>query len=741
MGKRLLITAARIARLRAQTKPIMRNLALIVSLLSIGSASAVTAGSTSAIMATDTVQVADADSLQIEKFMQLSEIVVKGNLPNTRIKGNAMVTRVEGTALASGMANEMLPKVPGLTGTDDAVEVLGKGAPLIYINGRLLRDMSELKRIKSEDIRDVEVINNPGAQYDATVKAVVRIRTRRTRGEGFGFDLTAANEQDLRYGFARPQGKMNMNYRKDGFDIFGGVYYWHQDYRQLSTLEEVTLGEKTFTQTGPYTMTWEHDNITYTAGANWQINDNHSVGVRADLSQHFNGLNRVIYDEDLLENGALIDHLYSEQTSHEKKPLAWLTNAYYNGKVGQLAIDWNFDFMNGKSSTSRVNNEVSQVRSDVVNSSSAAKSNLYATKLVLSHPLAGGTIEGGTEMTIVGRHNTYNIDSKTSIANTDADITENTIAAFAEYSRSFDRYGTVSAGLRYEHTLFDYKDHLGSDNLHRVINDFFPSVAYSVMLGSVQTGLSYGVKTARPDYFALNDAITYISRYSLQQGNSKLKNETLHELTLNAAWKWLTFTASYEYQKNAISQWAYILDGDVALIKHINLGKPINNVSAFVSATPRWGIYSLNATAGVQKQWFSLVLDDGREMSFNKPIFLFNMFNTLSFKHNWKIDVNLMVRGKGHAQNFYNSYNNIRLGLVVQKGFLNNDLTVRVAVLDALQRNRLNEYGDMGYYTIQQNNRYSTHKLMTTLMYRFNTTRSKYKGTGAGKDAQSRMKR
>ena len=31
------------------------------------------------------------------------------------------------------------------------------------------------------------------------------------------------------------------------------------------------------------------------------------------------------------------------------------------------------------------------------------------------------------------------------------------------------------------------------------------------------------------------------------------------------------------------------------------------------------------------------------------------------------------------------------------------------------------------------------YKLMLSLIYRFNATRSKYKGTGAGKDAQARM--
>ncbi len=145
---------------------------------------------------------------------ELRELVVKGSLPNTRLKGNAMITRVEGTPLASsGTLGELLVKVPGMTGSEDSPEVLGKGIPLIYLNGRLLRDESELKRLRSEDIRDVEVINNPGAQYDATVRAVVRIRTKRQQGEGLSLDLTVTDEQDLRYDFNKPNAKLGLNYR------------------------------------------------------------------------------------------------------------------------------------------------------------------------------------------------------------------------------------------------------------------------------------------------------------------------------------------------------------------------------------------------------------------------------------------------------------------------------------------------------------------------------------------------
>ena len=99
-----------------------------------------------------------------------------------------------------------------------------------------------------------------------------------------------------------------------------------------------------------------------------------------------------------------------------------------------------------------------------------------------------------------------------------------------------------------------------------------------------------------------------------------------------------------------------------------------------------------------------------------------------------------MFRSHGHQLNFYNDYNYANLGVVVQKSFLNKSLTVRAAVLDILQHCGMNEYSDMGYYQIQQNNVFSTHKFQLSVYYRLNSTRSKYKGTGAGKDAQERMR-
>lgn len=57
------------------------------------------------------------------------------------MKDDALSTTVQGTVLSkAGTAEDVLARIPGLQRKQDGFEVFGKGAPLIYINGRKMRD-------------------------------------------------------------------------------------------------------------------------------------------------------------------------------------------------------------------------------------------------------------------------------------------------------------------------------------------------------------------------------------------------------------------------------------------------------------------------------------------------------------------------------------------------------------------------------------------------------------------------
>ena len=153
----------------------------------------------------------------------LGEVTVKANPRVTTLKGGAMSTRVSGTPLEhAGTANDVLTQVPMVLGADGNFEVFGKGTPAIYVNGRLVQDVSELAQISSSNIKNVEVVTNPGAKYSASVKAVINISLKAPQGDGFSGLLRA---QGAVQRYFRDTEQLNLKYRTGGLEVFGNFGY------------------------------------------------------------------------------------------------------------------------------------------------------------------------------------------------------------------------------------------------------------------------------------------------------------------------------------------------------------------------------------------------------------------------------------------------------------------------------------------------------------------------------------
>ena len=688
-------------------------------------------------------------TIQMEEDQaMLSEIVVKGQMPKTKLTGNSMITTIQGTILCqSGTAKEMLAKVPGMTLKGEDLEVLGKGTPVFYINGRKMRDKDELKRLRSEEIHSVEVITNPGAEYDATISAVVRIKTVRREGAGFGFDLMAANNQDLAFGFSDPSSTLNLRYRHNNLDLFGMVNYWSWDspndlHITQSTFLRADEGIRNILQDSHMRNDWHGEGLNYNLGFNWQINDKHSLGARVERHDQFKTYNDMWVDTENNLTGRDLSH----QGGHTHYPYNWQGNAYYNGQVGKLNIDLNVDFLTDKENDDN-QIDVYLPETQTMQQNSHISSRLWATKLVLSYPVWKGQLQAGTEMSFVKRQSCTSITNYP-LPSTDADVKENNVAAFVAYNANLDKFGIVSAGLRYEHVGFDYTDNLDAENnMTRYQDEFFPNITWSKQFGAIQTSLSYTMKTVRPKYSSLNDHIYYLNSYTLSQGDSKLKNATMQEVSINARWKWINLFAAYERRDNTITQvpMAYNNEG-IMLMKQANLSDPVRNLAIFLSANPTWGVYSPSWTIGGQKFWNTMTYDDPRsatgktDVTFTKPIFFFDIYNTFRFKHSWQLEANANIQTKGDVLNFRILSPSYNVSFVVQKCWLKNDaLCLRASISDVFQRSVQDMAHDCGFFYTVQKTRSRSHRLDISIRYTFNAQKSKYKGTGAGKAEQERM--
>ena len=326
-----------------------------------------------AILGYQTVYLTPVDGAVItlrEDASLLESAVATAIMPKTKLTGEGLQTNIRGSVLENaGTAKDVLAKTPGLIKGQNGLEVIGKGSPLVYINGHKLTDASELDRLQSNEIQSIEVITNPGAQYDATVRAVVRIKTIKRQGEGFGFNLYASDSQALRVKEHNdPTANLNVNYRTGGVDLFAGVNYTHFTFRQESNIVKNTFGKDfQFKEDGSLWATTREHNLHGNAGINWQIADNHFVGAKVEWGRPLTMNNySEVYDE-LFENGVLTDKLTtkSEDRYGDTAPNSLGANIYYNGLVGgKLGIDLNLDYYGSDMSTVSVARETSSMTHD-----------------------------------------------------------------------------------------------------------------------------------------------------------------------------------------------------------------------------------------------------------------------------------------------------------------------------------------------------------------------------------------
>ena len=683
----------------------------------------------------------------------LGEAVVAAVMPKTKLTGEGLQTSVHGSVLENvGTANDVLGKVPGIIKSDKGIEVIGKGSPLIYINGHKVTDASELDRLLSSEIQSIEVISNPGAQYDASVRSVVRIRTVKRQGEGFGFNANISDEQSLRR--ANHNGintSVNTNYRKGNFDLFAGIDWLKSYYLQWSEVKQETYSTPEFKLQGPMdgdgTIKYAHMNT----GFNWQIADNHFTGMKVDLGSQYYQYDSSLIKNDIFLDNVLQDHLEATtiDVTGNNLPHTLGVNAYYNGNVGNLNIDFNLDYYGSFDNVHSTSDEISSIGDNAkINSDQDASNNLYAAKLVFSHPVWMGMLQLGTEETFSRTKSNYAITGASIPASSSA-IKEDNIAAFASYGFMLGQVAQVSAGLRFEHVNYSYENFLGDDDLSRRYNNFFPSLSIAGVIGPVQASLSYSGKTSRPGFELLNDAIRYNNRFLLQSGNSKLQPQTLQNLSLAAAYGFFALQADFTRINNAVlTMCAPYNNQGVILTRPLNHDRPMHRYSAYLVATPTIGVWNLNYVVGLQGQNFTYDLTDPtqpnghRTLSLsNKPIFFVQFENAFTFGNGWQLELGGMWRSKGYDQFYYVTNSYLRLNAAVQKTLLKDgSLVVRLSGADLLGTEANDIYGDFGSYKVWQTNIMDTQVITLSLRYKFNAATSKYKGTGAGKEARDRMK-
>lgn len=682
-----------------------------------------------------------ADTLQLKAESEtktMEGVTVTAQRPKMAIRNDALVTTIIGSSLAkAGSGNDVLKRIPLLNGKEGSYSVIGRGAAVIYINNRKITDATEIERLNSSDIKDIEVITNPGARYDATVSAVIRIHTVRKVGDGFGFDVRTSAYYWENWD---TYNQLNMYYRRNGLELTAGSAYNIDNSLNKQTTTNKVQTANLWTNKWTSDSRFRNTNNNYTLSAAYEFNANHSVGARF-FTNLLVGANNgsSIFSTDVLKNNVLFDHIESQISGNSTAIPNKSLSAYYVGKVGKIDIDFNTDYYYGRETEYRITTEQSaNYANRTVTSAGIHTNKFFATKLVLSHPLFGGSLSVGNENTFTNHGQNY-VNQENVVPSTASTIKERNNAFFFEYSRPTP-IGQLMAGLRYEHVNSDYYDEGVYSPAHsRTYSQWFPSLTFATRIKEVGLQLSYSAKTSRPSYNQLGTNVAYMNRFTRQSGNPTLKPETLHNITLVSSWNWFTFVANYTQTHNKIMYWneQESTDENITNLRYRNF-KRFPALTLSLTAAPRMGVWSPQLTLFCQKQWFDIERL-GSKLDLSKPVWGIQWDNSFEFRHDWTAEANLKLTSKGMTENAKLTRNNCTFDFSVRKAFLNNRLSVTVGVNDLFNRsaNQLLLYTNN--LSIDTKQELDSREFYVTLRYKFNTARSKYKGTGAGESERKRF--
>lgn len=168
----------------------------------------------------------------------LNEAVVVAKRPLLEQKADRLVMNVSDSPVASGgSALEILQKMPGVIVVQDRVTLAGNSSVQIWIDGKPSQyaDMNAVLRdLPGDQIDRIELITQPGAQFDAAGGAIINIILKRNANLGFNGNValtTGGSWYDLAYAgtddqtFYRLNPSISMNYRKNKWNLFGSYSY------------------------------------------------------------------------------------------------------------------------------------------------------------------------------------------------------------------------------------------------------------------------------------------------------------------------------------------------------------------------------------------------------------------------------------------------------------------------------------------------------------------------------------
>lgn len=512
-------------------------------------------------------ELADSTSL-------LDEVVVKSR-KNVLIHKEDRFVFIPGLSLTTGnTVFDVLQHTPLVKAADDALSILIKGNAAIYLNNQPLRIpvnslIAILKSTPAKEIKTIEVITNPGSQYEAGSNGgVINIVLKRNIEDGWQASISATDKQAY---YNRQSANANISYHKNKLGVNANLGAWNTPQLKMEN-GNILLS------TG---LTISNRSRIYRLDKGYSINLNieDAISSKQSLNIVSNiGIQRPGYNMTNYSTYSHNSNIDSTQKSTSEdlndKVRNYFVNANYRyaidstGKYLNISGDY-LNYLNQQNLYGNIYLVSKTTSESLINrnqyySALPQKIQSYSAKIDFYYPVnAKNKITTGLFYTYTKSSNNYFYGNKEvemyvndTTKTNDFIYDENITAGYLNYNRTFSQKFDATLGVRIENTDNSGVQSTTSTVFRNNYTNLFPYISVNYVPNQDHQ-FSYSLTThiKRPAFWELNPFRYYENSNLYVANNPFLQSpRSIHqEVSFVYQGKYI-FISQFEYKHNAYSQ-------------------------------------------------------------------------------------------------------------------------------------------------------------------------------------------
>lgn len=615
-----------------------------------------------------------------ESTQELKEVTIKGYRPVSRVTREGFAYSVKGTPLAhSGSLTEVLEQMPMVKKSASGYEVMGKGIAAFFINGRRIYNMSDLDNILGKNVKNVEIITSPGAQYDASISSIIKITTVSNALEGLTVNARSTWSQNQHGSWVE---QLGLHYNMKRWTIYDNVKYLSKKDLTWKDLTQKVQVDTLWREVSTERECRKQRTLTNIFGIDYKLFEGNYIGGRYSLTYNLRNDMDLESINDIMANGSQYDLLTTTGEMRSHKCPQHLFNLYYSGALSGYTLNADVDYITSTVVTDNAYVEQSEWKKNrKIDALNNVKNRLFSLRASIGHKLFGGDATIGLEYRHTKRNDDY-INSGEYIPTSISLLKESQYAPFVDYS-ILTKVGLFGFGIRMESTKFKYySDGEYVPEQSQSTTKFFPKFSWGIRIGALQAQLAYSTSINRPTYRQLSSNTLYGSRYTYQIGNPLLRPEYMHELTLQGVWRFIQFQASYSDTRNSIINWGTQLESQpaVSIMSYKNLPS-VKQMRLAMVLSRTFDFWNPQFSFAMNKQFLHLDTQMGT-ISLNDPIWVAKFSNSFKVSPTFTMFLITNYQSMGDYRNVHLTRHVWSVNFNVTKSFCHDRFSLQFKVND-----------------------------------------------------------